>query len=103
MYLSATHWNPLVNGYSGYEPPDYTETMTRMETFPDDEAIARLRKLDVRYILVHEAFYTSKNYTALMLRLLGRRELVAHGRYRDWAGWTYLFELDRAATTRASD
>jgi hypothetical protein len=103
MYLSATHWNSLVNGYSGYEPPDYTDTMALMETFPDDKAIARLRELDVRYILVHEVLYTNKNYTALMLRILRTPELVPHGRYRDWVGWTHMFELDRATTKRASD
>jgi hypothetical protein len=56
MYWSATHWKPLVNGYSGYQPPDYSETMRLMETFPDEESMARLRQLDVRYVLVHESF-----------------------------------------------
>jgi hypothetical protein len=93
MYWSTTHWDPLVNGFSGNMPPDYVETITLMQTFPDDEAIARLRRLDVRYVLVHQSFYTPKNYTALMLRLLRRPDLVSHGRFRDWAGWTELIEL----------
>ena len=102
MYWSTTHWSPLVNGYSGYEPADYAETMTRMRTFPDDEAIARLRQLDVRYILVHEAYYSSQEYIALMLRIIQRPELVANGKYRDWVGWTQVFALKRETTTRAS-
>ena len=35
MYWSTYHWNPLVNGYSGYQPPSYRETAERMRTFPD--------------------------------------------------------------------
>jgi hypothetical protein len=93
MYWSTTHWDSLVNGFSGNMPPDYVETITLMQTFPDDEAIARLRRLDVRYVLVHQSFYTSKNYTALMLRVLRRSDLVSHGRFRDWVGWTDLLEL----------
>jgi hypothetical protein len=93
MYWSTTHWDSLVNGFSGNMPPDYVETIALMQTFPDDEAIARLRRLDVRYVLVHQSFYTPKNYTALMLRVLRRSDLVSHGRFRDWVGWTDLLEL----------
>ena len=103
VYWSTTHWRPLVNGFSGYVPPDYEETFELMRTFPDDEAIARLRQLDVKYILVHEAFYPPKIYTALMLEMLKRPELLSHGRYRDWIGWAYLFELQHKAATKASD
>jgi DNA-directed RNA polymerase len=82
-----------VNGFSGNMPPDYIETIKLMQTFPDDEAIARLRQLDVRYILVHESYYTAKSYVALMLRVLRRSDLKSHGRFRDWVGWTELLEL----------
>ena len=103
MYWSTTHWHPLVNGFSGYIPPDYEETAALMRTFPDDDAIERLRRLGVKYILVHEAFYSSKAYTAMMLDVLRRPELTPHGRYRDWAGWTHLFELQRGHATPASN
>ena len=33
-FWSASHWHPLVNGYSGYYPHVYAETVARMETFP---------------------------------------------------------------------
>jgi hypothetical protein len=102
MYWSTTHWHPLVNGYSGYQPPDYGKTTTFMRTFPDDEAIARLRHLDVRYVLVHESFYADSG-TALLVQVLGRPELVAHGKYKDWQGWTHVFELDRSRAVRSPD
>jgi len=96
VYWSTRHWHRLVNGFSGYVPPDYEETVAIMRDFPSDDAIARLRGLDVKYVLVHESFYSNKAYTAMMLDVLRRPELIPHGRYRDWVGWTQLLELDRA-------
>src|SRR5205809_8037436 len=95
MYWSTQHWHRLVNGYSGFSPPDYAETLARLRTFPDDRSIERLQRLNVRYIVVHEAFYKPKEHAALLLRL-GRREGIAPaGRYRDWAGAAQVFELKR--------
>ena len=34
MYWSIHHWHPLVNGYSGYTPPDYNETRQLMRASP---------------------------------------------------------------------
>jgi hypothetical protein len=93
MYWSTKHWKPLVNGYSGYQPADYTETLKEMETFPDDESMARLRSLHVRYILVHGWFYKPRNYSNLLLRIARRSDLIPHGAFRDWLGPTEIFEL----------
>lgn len=93
MFWSTRHWRPLVNGYSGYIPRDYDETVKRMETFPDAASIARLRALNVRHILVHETYYAPKERTALMLAMLRTRELIPVGGYRDWAGTTQVFDL----------
>jgi len=87
-----------VNGYSGYEPPDYGETRERMRTFPGDEAIARLRALGVRYVLVHQAFYPHDECAKLLDRIARRGDLIPIGRYRDWVGDTQIFELARSAT-----
>ena len=93
MFWSTRHWHPLVNGYSGFKPLDYAETTRRMRTFPDEASIARLRQLDVRYILVHETYFQEKERTRLMLALARRPELVPGGSYRDWIGTTRVFEL----------
>src|SRR5262249_20643928 len=61
-FWSVTHWNPLVNGYSGYIPASYQETLRRLATFPDDRSISRLGDLHVRYIVVHEFFYDSDDF-----------------------------------------
>jgi hypothetical protein len=93
MYWSTRHWRPLVNGYSGYTPRDYDDTVELMDTFPDEASIARLRELNVGHILVHEYYYAPRKRTALMLAMMGREELTPVGRYRDWIGTTQVFEL----------
>jgi hypothetical protein len=92
---STTHWHPLVNGYSGYYPHSYFDTIQRMQTFPDDPSIDRLKTLGVRYIVVHEAFYEPAEYASLLERMLAQRQLKPTGRYRDPAGQAELFELTR--------
>src|SRR5207245_2130862 len=52
--LSATaHWRPLVNGYSGFYPAEYSDTVETLNAFPSDRAVARLRALGVRYVVLH--------------------------------------------------
>jgi hypothetical protein len=97
MYWSAAHWDPLVNGYSGYRPADYAATLDYMQTFPDDESVSRLRELHVRYILVHKFFYRPADYADLMLQAAQRPDLIPHGAFRDWVGQTQIFELKPAA------
>ena len=67
-----------------------------MRTFPDDDAIARLQDLGVRYVLVHQAYYDPDDYADLMEQILHRAELRPIGRYRDWLADTQIFELERA-------
>lgn len=93
MYWSTAHWNPLVNGYSGYRPPDYGDTVDFMDTFPDDESISRLRALHVRYVLVHASFYSAADYADLLLQIAQRTDLIPHGAFRDWIGPTQIVEL----------
>jgi hypothetical protein len=94
MFWSTYHWHSLVNGYSGYTPADVIETTALMDSFPDPPSVARLKTLDVRYILVHQAFYKPAEYAALMDGLARWADLIPSGRYRDWVGAdTQIFEL----------
>ena len=94
MFWSTYHWQKLVNGYSGYEPRDSVETTALMAAFPDDDSLAQLRQLRVRYVLIHQAFYEPAEFAALMEDINQRPELIPSGRYRDWVGGdTQVFEL----------
>ena len=101
MYWSTHHWYWLVNGYSGYHPEDTIETETLMAAFPDDESMERLQALNVRYILIHQAFYQRADYAHLINEIALRPELIAAGRYRDWVqGDTQIFEVKREKPER---
>ncbi len=94
-FWSAAHWNKLVNGYSGYYPQVYAETLNRMETFPDEDSIARLRRMDVRYVVVHRAFYREGEYSRLLYRMAAEPALKPFGTYRDPDDVATLFLLLR--------
>jgi hypothetical protein len=74
-FASIGHWYPLVNGYSGYFPPEYSQTVVRMENFPDDRSIAQLRNIGVRYIILHPHRFARDEYASLVGRMAERREL----------------------------
>jgi len=44
MYLSTSHWQPLLNGYSSYWPEGFIELMLLADQLPSRSAIARLVK-----------------------------------------------------------
>jgi hypothetical protein len=83
MFSSVSHWFPLVNGYSGFTPEHYFDTMAIMRDFPCEASIARLRQLGTRYIIVHEHGYTRDEYLAIIAGLRARDDIVPFGRYRD--------------------
>ncbi|MGB2716322.1 MAG: hypothetical protein WBC51_19215 [Vicinamibacterales bacterium] len=76
MYWSTFHWHPLVNGYSGNVPTSYLDLMRGMQTFPSDAEIERLRRMGVRYVVVHERFYGSNRYREVTAALDARSDVV---------------------------
>jgi len=94
-FASIGHWYPLVNGYSGYYPPEYSQTVSRMENFPDDRSIAHLGNIGVRYLIVHPHLYTADNYASLIERMAERRELRPYGTFPAEGGDAELFLLVR--------
>jgi hypothetical protein len=52
-WYATRHWQPIVNGYSRFEPPGYSGLAARLASFPGNEALEAMCDLDVRYIVVH--------------------------------------------------
>jgi hypothetical protein len=78
LYGATAHHRRTPNGYAGYLPKSYLEQSKRLRGLPDARALALLRRLGVRYVVVHPgvastpwAALTSPNQ-ALPLRLVGR-------------------------------
>jgi len=57
---STLHWRPLVNGYSSFFPQGYWDTVETLNAFPTPPAVARLRALGVRYVVVYFAQYPDR-------------------------------------------
>jgi hypothetical protein len=53
VYWSTVHWHPLVNGYSGFAPPNYASLERVLSEFPDDLSHEALELHAVRYVIVH--------------------------------------------------
>ena len=53
MLNSTTHWQPLLNGYSDFIPPDFRTLATTLATFPSRESFNALRDHRVRYITLN--------------------------------------------------
>ena len=65
-YLSTFHWQPLVNGYSGFYPASYLSRLDDMAHFPDLRSIRRLRGDGVRYVVVHLAEFDPGQRSAVL-------------------------------------
>jgi hypothetical protein len=94
MYYSTRHWQPLVNGYSGFTPPSYGALVDALGGFPDDRAIRYLHDRGVTYLLVHSAFYIRGNFDADVRALEARSDLESVGAF-PWRGGgrTVVFRL----------
>ncbi len=54
MYFSIAHWRPIVNGFSGYEPPPYLEVKRRVQDeLYEASTLDYLRELGVTHVGVH--------------------------------------------------
>jgi hypothetical protein len=62
MLYSLKHKKHLVNGTSGFSPPEWEKLVSDVrEQFPKDEAYMRLKKLGVNYVVIERSFYEERN------------------------------------------
>jgi hypothetical protein len=63
MLASTIDWHPRVNGYSGFTPANYSETVTLLNSLssgrPDPAALALLRRIGVRYVVIRTSPLTA--------------------------------------------
>lgn len=53
LLFSTAHWQPIVNGFGRHEPPRHGARMTTLARFPSHDAIALMRELGIRYVVMH--------------------------------------------------
>jgi hypothetical protein len=54
VYGTTAHHRITPNGYSGYFPPSWKRLSREMERLPDEQTLAQLRSLGVRYVVVRD-------------------------------------------------
>lgn len=72
LLFSTTHWKPIVNGFGRQEPPEHGARMDVLARFPSPESIALMRRLGIRYVVVH-----TRRASELAPRVDDAREQVA--------------------------
>ncbi len=82
MYYSTSHWQTLVNGYSGFYSERYVRLDQVLQRFPSNEALQALARLQVRYFVIHGEMLSPDRYRQLVealdvlspqVRLVSRR------------------------------
>ncbi len=83
MYWSTVHWKPIVQGYSGFTPRSQTEifdafvdklqrpdgTTSEYISHVSADNIDLLRRLNVRYIVLHRHGYKPEDWPAVIAQL----------------------------------
>jgi hypothetical protein len=62
MLHSMLHWQPLVNGYSGFVPPRHEMLFDQLTRFPDEGSVRALEKLGVNYVVLHRGDYGEERF-----------------------------------------
>jgi len=87
MYFSTMHWQPMLNGYSGFRPSSYIDMVGRMENFPDDKTVDELRRRGVRVIILHKALYPDQeDYNDNIKLLAFRKDVEFVAAWKDYLG-----------------
>ena len=76
---NTRYFKPLIEGYSGFQPPAFEARAARLRAFPDTAAIDELHTLGVTHVMVHhDAFTIEAGSDALdRVRAVDRLELIA--------------------------
>ena len=69
LFYSTSHWQRMVNGFSGSLPASYRPLHVAMRTFPDEASMAALRSRGVSYAVIHEEFYGTPGYREIIARV----------------------------------
>ena len=66
VLANTRYLRPLVNGYSGFQPPSYEARAKVLTQFPDAAAIAALRALGVTHVTVHRDAFRDRYGDAIL-------------------------------------
>lgn len=95
MFNSRWHWQPMVNGYSGFFPKTFIELAERTRTFPDEASIRYLKQRDVDLLVIHGSLMTPEQFGDMTAGLLSRPDIQAMAQFDEPMGSDVVFRLLR--------
>jgi hypothetical protein len=95
MFNSTWHWQPIVNGYSGFFPRTFIELAEQTAAFPDDRSIAYLKQRGVDLLVIHGSLMSPDAFGEMTAALLARPDVEATARFEERLGPDVVFRLRR--------
>jgi hypothetical protein len=95
MFYSTWHWQPIVNGYSGFYPKTFIELAEQTEWFPDEHSIAYLKGRGVDLLVVHGGLLGPEKFGEMTASLLERPDIDAMAQFEEERGTDMVFRLKR--------
>ncbi|MCC6989318.1 MAG: hypothetical protein IT181_09990 [Acidobacteria bacterium] len=87
IYFAQYHRHEIVNGNSGFYPPNYMRLLAETTNLPGNRSMTALRQAGVEYRLVHERdFSTPDDYGRAIFGLEARGDLDPLGTWADEPG-----------------
>jgi hypothetical protein len=90
-FFSTSHWQPLINGYSGYYPIAYNRLLIYVSVFPRGGWIDILIGRRAKYLVIHETELTPPDLKTALERLEAHPGVERIGRFPDEEdpAWVY--------------
>jgi hypothetical protein len=100
MYESIFHWQPMLNGYSGFYPRSYLELLEKQRSFPDDASLEYLRRRGVDLIVLHGRFIPPDQFGRIAAILAARSDVIAVAEFPEPGGSDLVFRLPSSHDAR---
>jgi hypothetical protein len=98
LYHSIFHWQPLLNGTSGFFPASYLDLLAHMQPFPDADSVRYLQTRGVRYVVMRQYLLEPAEFTRLQDRLGHQPGVTFVGRFPEPVGESLVYEVSRKTT-----
>jgi hypothetical protein len=66
MLHSMLHWQPIVNGYSGFLTPRHEVLFDQLSRFPDEGSVRALEGLGVSYVVLHRGDFGEERFAKVI-------------------------------------
>jgi hypothetical protein len=95
MYASTFHWQPILNGYSGFYPRSYLELLDQIRDFPEGHVIHYLKQRRVDLIVLHGRFLKPDEFGRWAAALAARGDIEQVAQFPEAGGDDLVFRLRR--------